>query len=221
MTSETNTTTTGSEPTSARLVLTLSLAGLLSGLIIVTIFEVTLPTITAYKAQQLRAAVFKVLPGVASMKRLVYRDGELSHSDEELPEEEAVYGGYGADGQLVGYAVPAEGPGFQDTIRLLYGLMPDQRKVTGMEILESRETPGLGDKIYKDADFVGSFLSLAIDPEIRAVKKGRSSTPNELDAITGATISSKAVVRIINRANNQWLPRLAPSSPRGANDAED
>ncbi len=215
-----NTTATGPEPTTTRLVFTLSLAGLLSGLIIVTIFEVTLPTITAYKAQQLRAAVFKVLPGVASMKRLVYSDGKLTPSDQELPDEEAVYGGYGAEGQLIGYAVPAAGPGFQDTISLLYGLVPDKRKVTGMEILESRETPGLGDKIYKDMAFVDSFRSLAIDPEIRAVKKGTSSTPNELDAITGATISSKAVVRIINQANSLWLPRLTAGSQRGGNDAE-
>ena len=220
MINDRNTVAVPSEPSSTRLVLTLSLAGLLSGLIIVTIFEVTLPTITAYKAQQLRAAVFKVLPGVTSMSRLVYSDGKLTQSDEELPEEEAVYGGYRADGQLVGYAIPAAGPGFQDTISLLYGLLPDERKVTGMEILESRETPGLGDKIYKDAAFVGSFRSLAIDPEIRAVKKGTSSAPNELDAITGATISSKAVVRIINQANNLWLPRLTAGSQHGVDDAE-
>ena len=90
MSSASNTTATGSEPTSVRLVLTLSLAGLLSGLIIVTIFEVTLPTITAYKAEQLRLAVFKVLPGVTNMKRLVYSDGKLTQADEELPEEEAL-----------------------------------------------------------------------------------------------------------------------------------
>ena len=43
---------TAGEPTPARLVLTLSLAGLLSGLIIVAVFEATLPSITAYQAQQ-------------------------------------------------------------------------------------------------------------------------------------------------------------------------
>ena len=38
----------------------------------------------------------------------------------------------------------------------LYGYKPDRKKlVLGMEVLESRETPGLGDKIYKDAEFVG------------------------------------------------------------------
>ena len=65
------------EPTPLRLVLTLSLAGLLSGLIIVGIFEATLPTITAYQKEQLRAAVFKVLPGTSELQRLAYRDGRL------------------------------------------------------------------------------------------------------------------------------------------------
>jgi electron transport complex protein RnfG len=84
-----------------------------------------------------------------------------------------------------------------------------------MEILDSRETPGLGDKIYKDAAFVANFASLSVDPEIVAVKKGNKSAPNQIDAITGATISSKAVVKIINTANALWLPRLeaAPGSP--------
>jgi len=80
--------------------------------------------------------------------------------------------------------------------------------VTGMEVLESRETPGLGDKIYKDADFVASFKELMIEPEIVAVKKGKRSKPNEIDAITGATISSKAVVRIINETHVVWAARL-------------
>jgi electron transport complex protein RnfG len=82
-----------------------------------------------------------------------------------------------------------------------------------MEVLESRETPGLGDKIYKDADFVASFTDLAIDPVIEVVKKGRGGGNNQVDAITGATISSRAVVRIINQANQDWLDNLpAPGS---------
>jgi len=77
-----------------------------------------------------------------------------------------------------------------------------------MEILDSRETPGLGDKIYKDADFVANFDDLAVDPVIKAVKKGLKLAPNEIDAITGATISSKAVVRIINEGRERWEKRL-------------
>jgi len=109
--------------------------------------------------------------------------------------------------------MPAAGPGFQDTIAILYGYKPGQKIVVGMEVLESRETPGLGDKIYKDAEFVGGFSALSVEPEIFAVKKGTKSQPNEIDAITGATISSKAVVRIINEAHAAWSAQLpAPGS---------
>jgi electron transport complex protein RnfG len=199
------------EPGSAKLVATLGLAGLLSGLIVASVFEATLPTITSYKAKVLREAVFQVLPGTADMKRLVLRDGRLIVKDEEEKDEQAVFGGYDANGKLLGYAIPGAGPGFQDTIRLIYGYLPVERKVVGMEILQSRETPGLGDKIYKDATFVANFDALSIDPRILAVKKGTKSAANEVDAITGATISSKAVVRIINEGNARWLEHLPKS----------
>jgi len=208
MSSENSSSTKNAESSSARLVATLGFAGLLSGLIIVSIFEATLPTITAYKAKVLREAVFKVLPGTVSLKPMVYRDGKIVIVEKVPKDEESIFGGYSEDGKLVGYAIPAAGAGFQDTIRVLYGYLPGPRKVVGMEVLESRETPGLGDKIYKDLEFVANFHDLSIDPEIVAVKKGKKTSPNQIDAITGATISSKAIVRIINLANEQWLPRL-------------
>jgi len=207
------------EPGSIRLVATLGLAGLLSGLIIVSVFEATRPTIVAYQAKVLRQAVFKVLPGTTHMQRLVYREGRLLVKETEDQDEEALFGGYDAQGRLLGYAIPSAGPGFQDTIRLIYGYLPATRRVVGMEILESRETPGLGDKIYKDAAFVAAFRDLAIDPRILAVKQGTKAAANQVDAITGATISSKAVVGIINQGNARWLERLPP--PEAAPPLED
>jgi electron transport complex protein RnfG len=198
----------GPAPGSLRLVLTLAIAGLISGIAIIGIYEGTLSTITANKARELREAVFKVLPGVSQMQPLVFRDGTLVAAAEPAADESVVYGGYDG-GRFVGYAIPGAGPGFQDTIGLLYGFDPAARQVTGMEVLESRETPGLGDKIYKDLDFVGNFEGLSVDPTIVAVKKGTRSRPNEVDAITGATISSKAVVRIINETHAAWSDRLA------------
>jgi len=197
-------------PSSMRLVMTLAIAGLISGIAIIGIYESTLPTITANKARELREAVFKVLPGVSQMQALVYRNGELVAVDEPGKDEPVIYGGYGESREFLGYAVPAAGPGFQDTIAILYGYEPREKLVVGMEVLESRETPGLGDKIYKDAVWVAGFSALSIEPEIIAVKKGTKSNPNEIDAITGATISSKAVVRIINEAHTAWVAQLPP-----------
>jgi electron transport complex protein RnfG len=200
-------------PSSLRLVLTLAIAGLVSGVAIIGIYESTLPTITANKARELREAVFKVLPGVSRMQALVYRDGSIMAVAQPEKDEPVVYGGYDEQGDFVGYAVPGAGPGFQDTIAILYGYVPREKQVVGMEVLESRETPGLGDKIYKDADFVAEFSALSVEPEIVAVKKGTSTQPNEVDAITGATISSKAIVRIINETHTAWTGQLpAPGS---------
>lgn len=196
------------EPSSTRLISTLAIAGLISGVAIVAVYEATLQTITDNKARELKEAVFKVLPGVSEMKKFQLDTDGLRFRSEKGKDENTLYGGYNQQGEFVGYALPSAGPGFQDTIGILYGYIPELRKVVGMEILESRETPGLGDKIYKDLSFVSNFDNLAIDPEIVTVKKGMRNKPNEVDAITGATISSKAVVRIINEGNERWLNRL-------------
>jgi electron transport complex protein RnfG len=200
------------DPSSARLILTLSLAGFFSGLVLVGVYELTLPTITANKARELREAVFRVLPGVARMEPMAWVNETLQPAEGESEESEipTVYAGYDEQDALVGYAVPGEGPGFQDTIRLLYGYQPDKRLIVGMEVLDSRETPGLGDKIFKDPAFRENFNALAVDPEVVPVKTGTKTEPNQVDTITGATISSKAVVTIINTTNQQWLSRLEP-----------
>ncbi|MDH5738552.1 MAG: FMN-binding protein, partial [Gammaproteobacteria bacterium] len=203
----------------ARLVVTLSLAGLLSGLAIIGIYEATLPTITANKLREMQAAVFTVVPGITQMQKLAYRDGMLHGVEQNAPAEFAIYGGYDNEGRFVGYAIPAEGKGFQDTISILYGYKPDTNRVTGMAVLDSRETPGLGDKIFKDAHFVAEFNNLSVEPEIQLVKKGKKTGQNQVDAITGATISSKAVVNIINASNQFWFERMPAGGSEPAMDS--
>jgi len=205
-----------------RMMATLGLAGMCSGLALVGIYLVTLPMIERNRAEALEAAIFKVLPGATERVTYVVRGGALERyesPDGSLPKEEAIYAGYDAAGKLVGYAIPAEGAGFQDTIRLIYGYDPARGRVVGMQVLESRETPGLGDKIMKDAAFLNSFHDLAISPDVVAVKTARTKD-NEVDAISGATISSVAVVRIINEANARWIDRLPkPERAGGAGNA--
>jgi len=198
-----------SEPSSTRLIAALTLAGLFSGLILVGAYELTLPRIQANQARELREAVFKVLPGTERFQEMVFVGGKLVET--EVDAEEIVYAGYDQGDELLGYAIPGEGAGFQDTIKIIYGYQPDQRIIVGMEVLESRETPGLGDKIIKDAAFRGNFLELSVDPEIIPVTE--KGAPNEIDTITGATISSKAIANILNATNKQWLPRLDGSKP--------
>ncbi len=197
----------GPEPGSLRLVGTLTAAAMLAGLVLSMVYQWTLPIIEDNKQRALEAAVFEVVPGATRLVRLVWRDGVLAPPGGDAEGLPVAFAAYDERDVLAGYAVPGSGAGFQDTIELLFGVDPAVQQVTGMYILQSRETPGLGDKIYKDAGFVANFTDLQIDPGIRLVKDGRTQ-PHEVDAITGATISSRAVVRIINETLADWRPRL-------------
>jgi electron transport complex protein RnfG len=206
------------EPGSLRLVATVGIAGLVSGLAIVGTYEATLPRILENQAAALRAAVFEVVPESARLSPLVESGGDLAPVDPGAAAPGGQAPGAGAEvfaawtesGEFAGYAIAAEGPGFQDTIKLLFGFDAETQRVVGMQVLESRETPGLGDKIFKDASFVAEFSDLAVSPEVIVVPKGTDDSPNAVDGITGATISSKAVAKIVNAGASRWKDRLPP-----------
>lgn len=208
------------DPTPRRLIITLSLAGLLSGVSLASVYEVASPRIAANKAARLQAAVFKVVPQASSMRACIVQDGQLVELDGAPPAgTDAVYATFDASERLVGWAIPAAGPGFQDAIHLIYGYDATSRKIIGMQVLESRETPGLGDKILKDAAFAENFKALSVDPEIQLVKRGAKTAANQVDGITGATISSRAVVNILNASNARWLTILQQEGTRRDTDS--
>lgn len=197
-----------SEPGGLRLVATLAIAGVLAGFLLAGVHQVTQPMIQANKVAALERAVLEVVPGATQTQRFVIRDGALVADTTTGPTSEpAVYAAYDADAKFVGYAIRGEGAGFQDTIALLIGFDPTRERVTGMYVLTSRETPGLGDKIFKDPAFGDCFKDLAVEPQVVLVKDGRTED-NQVDAITGATISSRAVVNITNAALDEWRPLL-------------
>lgn len=209
------------EPSSLRLVATLALAGMLSGLALAGAYQMTKPTIDANKARALQRAVFDVVPGATRLEKWARDGNDLAPAGDGIRAPgEIVFAAYGEGDRFLGYAIEGEGAGYQDTIRLLVGYDPVTSRVIGMYVLDSRETPGLGDRIYKDPAFGENFAQLAVDPEIVLVKGGRTAD-NEVDAITGATISSRAVVRIIDATVNAWrdaLPARGPGPGAGEGD---
>ena len=186
---------------SARLVATLALAGAVAGFFIVLVYQWSQPRIEAHQARVLTAAVEEVLAGPASTRTFFMVDGRFTDSPGPGVDTTAVdriYVGYDEAGGPVGVAVAGAKPGFQDVIRLLFGYDPSRDQVLGMKVLESKETPGLGDKIEKDENFVGEFRGVATP--LAGVKEARrTDAPNEIVMITGATISSQAIVDIINQ----------------------
>lgn len=100
-------------------------------------------------------------------------------------------------GDIAGWAVRGAGQGYADRIELILGLSPSADTVTGLFILEQKETPGLGNKI-NEVKWREQFIGKKTESALSAVK-GRAMKSNEIDAISGATISSVSVCRIINQ----------------------
>ena len=103
-----------------------------------------------------------------------------------------------SDGSHIGWVLPAEGSGFADRIELLIGLDTEISTITGLYVLDQRETPGLGDHITSDA-FRQLFRKAPTDRPLLVVQTDPSQK-NEIRALSGATISSESVASIVNDA---------------------
>jgi electron transport complex protein RnfG len=197
-------------PTAAKLIQTLGGLGALAGLVIVVAYTATLPAIEANKARVLAAAIEEVLGAPARYDTLYVSADSLTHTRPvgvDPATLETVYLGYRADASVIGFAVTGAAPGFSDVIRLIFGYDPRTSTVLAMKVLEQKETPGLGDKIEKDSAFVAEFRD-AITP-LAGVKESDGTDSSEIDMITGVTISSRTVIRIINQALDRLGPVLA------------
>lgn len=111
---------------------------------------------------------------------------------------QTVYRATDAQGGHVGWVIPARGQGFTDILELLVGVDKDLQKITGLYVLDQKETPGLGSNIVGDG-FRSRFKDKALAKEL-VVTKLAPKADNEIQGITGATISSESVVGIVNGA---------------------
>ncbi len=170
---------------SLNMMIVLVATGLFSGGILSVVYQKTKPEIEYQKSKVLKEGIFAVLPDAVDYKEI--KKGEL-----------VVYQGIDKDGKKIGIAFLGEGSGFQGKIRMIIGVDQKLRNFSGVRILESIETPGLGGKIMEEG-FQKQFKGIIAEAFIEYVKNRKPEKSNEIQAITGATISSKAVVDIINQ----------------------
>ena len=179
--------------TSVKMFIVLTLITVLSGGLLSALNNITEPRIKEHRARELKAAIAEVLPAHD------YYD-EISKGPVIL-----YVGKKQQDSQTVGVATRLIGSGFQGKISIMVGVQPDFKQLTGFKVLEQIETPGLGTKIVVDPSnkakpfwFPEQFKGLTIKPSITVIKNVKPTKPYEIQAISGATISSKAVVDILN-----------------------
>ena len=211
-------TTQTSETSGTKMLLTMTGIGVICALLIVLSFQGTLPRIEQLKAEALEKAIFKVVPGMVSKRTFrMESDGSLTEVSGKEKDARLVYAGYDAEGKLVGVAVEAAGMGFADVIKIIYGYDPVKEAVVGFYVLETKETPGLGDKIEKDPAFLANFKALDVSltsnkrktkNPVVAVKHGQKKNNWEVDGITGATISSRAIGNILGTSTTEMAPAV-------------
>ena len=100
-------------------------------------------------------------------------------------------------GECVGWSFKASGQGFADKIELVVAVDKGFEKIAGFNVLASNETPGFGDQI-KASYYRDQFAGAQVE-ELKLIKAGdRKKIDSEIVSITGATVSSEAVIKIIN-----------------------
>ena len=155
-------------------------AGALAG-----VYILTLETINAQKAQKQQAAILAVLPEGAQI------------GEEEIVDGLSVYRAT-LNGEPCGAAVQSEADGFGGPQKIMVGFLEDGT-IYNYEVLEHQETPGLGDHIvewFKNADKRGqNIVGREATGQFKVSKDG-----GDVDAITAATISSRAFLVAVNRA---------------------
>lgn len=201
----------GASVTSFRLVATLTLAGMVAGLLMALLFSWAQPRILAEQQARIQAALREVLKAPARVEPLYVFHGRVVKAlpaGADTAGVARVFEGFDAAGRPVGFGISGTGPGFADAIGLIFGYDPRTGQVLGMKVLDSKETPGLADRITFDTAFIAGFAR-ATAPLVGVKHDRATGERHEVDMISGATISSTAVIRIINRRVEELGPVLA------------
>lgn len=151
------------------------IAIVLAALILLGAYNGLMGIRTATAQAELEAKMQTILPGSTSFTEEAY-DGEDANI-------QAVYKGE------TGYVVSTLTHGYADNIAMLIGVSNDG-SVTGLQVRDMNETPGLGREALTDWEFLAQFLNTT----------GDAAVGETIDALTGATVTSKAITRSVNSA---------------------
>lgn len=175
---------------SSRMIIVLTTVGLISGGFLAGVAKLTKERIALNIQAEIEEAIEEVVDDAET--------GSVVYEEESL----VIYRELEDDGELAGFAIQATGVGFQDKITLMFGLDETLTKITGLTIIDQKETPGLGAKItewdaflqfWEDRDATGP-LSLRKPP----AGTYEELLTTEINSITAATISSQKVLGIVN-----------------------
>lgn len=101
------------------------------------------------------------------------------------------------------FALPYEGNGLWGPILGIIALSPDLQSITGLTIMQQEETPGLGSRIG-EAPYLAMFIGKRFAPDLELVSRGKGGGNSQIDSISGATMSSRAFVDLLNAEQDRY-----------------
>jgi len=156
----------------------LTILCVVSAMLLSWVYKETKPKIEENIKKEIESAQKDVLPGAVSFQEK--ESGEKKYVE-----------GYDANGNSVGKIFVLSERGYGSEIKMMVGV--NSGKIVGIKVIQHTETPGLGDGITKK-NFLNQFIDKSLN-QLLLKKDG-----GEIEAITGATISSKACIKIAKEA---------------------
>ena len=166
--------------------------------VLVSVDAYTAPLIAKNKTRKLRINILKAL-NIVSAEDAV--DQTFSDSVTTKTQDETDYYVAKTTGDV---AFVIGGSGLWGPIQGVLALDPDLETVKGLSIVHQEETPGLGGRIA-EAQFLGRFTDKKVSPRLMILAPGKASSDNEVDGITGATLSCKALEEILNSEIERYV----------------
>ena len=158
---------------------------------LVSVDRYTAPMIQKNQEKKLRISVLESLGIEYSADNV---DGAFGANVTTETNEQIVFYVSGASGDI---AFEYSGSGLWGPIRGTIALTPDLTRIKGITIIHQEETPGLGGRIA-DAEFLERFPGRRVSDGLVIQPPGKAQAENEVDGITGATLSCKAFEQILN-----------------------
>jgi electron transport complex protein RnfG len=157
--------------------ITLFLICFVAGILLSLVYAVTEPRITQKKTEIQNSAIQEVLP-------------QAQKIEEKEKDDFKYYLALGDQDKILGYVFICEAKGYSSVIKAAVSITP-AGEIINIRVLEQNETPGIGSQVTGEK-FLNGFKN----------KTSRDS----IDAITGATISSSALIKSVQRTIEKILP---------------
>lgn len=183
-----------------QLVVVLGLITLVCALLLGMANGITAPLIEKNQTATRNAAMAAIIPDVEFEDMgVVLSAEEVAAAGVTMPagrSAAAISGVYKAtkDGETAGYCLEVQPKGFGGTMTMIVGILADET-VAGVQVTGHAETPGLGAKSQSDPAWIAQYAGQAANGQLAVSKDGGT-----IDAITGATITSRAVTDGVNTA---------------------